>query len=123
MPGPTSTKNPWAAELNKKSQRRRSHHFKGNDSDTPANQDDSLSETRGKTMDAEKADEVKKCVKVQDRTSPKVSNNSQQQQQKPTPSSSPESKSLYQDARSQLKPVANILRWLSEQLIRGLNGE
>ena len=122
MPGPTSTKNPWAAELNKKSQRRRSHHLKGNDqlhcSDTPANQDDSLSETRGKTMDAEKADEVKKCVKVQDRTSPKVSNNSQQQQQKPT-TSSPESKSLYQDARSQLKPVANILRWLSEQLIRG----
>ena len=146
MPGPT---NPWAAELKKTRRRshplkgkdgqagsREQDHSSSNpDSKDPvrknpkqdSNEDadaKSLIETRENDTAKEEEEvgkaEVKKCVKVQDKTKKSAfkakSPQQQKQKQQQSLTSSESSKSLYQDARSHLKPVAKILsRQLSQE--------
>ena len=148
MPGPT---NPWATEL-KKTRRRshplkgkdgqsgskeQDQSSSNPDSKDPVRKNpkkDSIEDANTKSLietrenDTAKKEEevgkaeVKKCVKVQDKTkksafkakSPQHQQKQKHQQQPLTTSES--SKSLYQDARSHLKPVAKILsRQLSQE--------
>ena len=141
MPGPTAKNNPWAEEL-KKSHRRRSHKgLSGKDEkeaaemtagqEIAAKKPDkilNLSETKDDTSNLEEKDEkasldtkddeisYKKCVKDQ----VKSSSSSKVRPPKVKPPSLPvdeDSRSLYQDARSQLRPVARILsRQLSQEV-------
>ena len=139
MPGPTAKNNPWAEEL-KKSHRRRSHKgLSGKDEkeaaemtagqEIAAKKPDkilNLSETKDDTSNLEEKDEKasldtkddeisnKKCVKDEVKSS-----SSKVRPPKVKPPALPvdeDSRSLYQDARSQLRPVARILsRQLSQE--------
>ena len=140
MPGPTAKNNPWAEEL-KKSHRRRSRKglsVSGKDekeAEMTAGQEAAkkpdkilnLSETKDDTSNLEEKDEkasldtkddeisTKKCVKDE----VKSSSSSKVRPPKVKPPALPvdeDSRSLYQDARSQLRPVARILsRQLSQE--------
>ena len=131
MPGPTAKNNPWADEL-KKSRRRRSrkglsvsgkdeHNVEDNPAEEAVKQADNvtnLSETKADHDDTTKLekkaslDEIsKKCVKDTVNSSSKV------RPPKVKPPSLPideDSRSLYQDARTQLRPVT--ARMISRQL-------
>ena len=140
MPGPTAKSNPWAEEL-KKSHRRRSRKglsVSGKDekeAEMTAGQEAAkkpdkilnLSETKDDTSNLEEKDEKasldtkddeisnKKCVKDEVKSS-----SSKVRPPKVKPPALPvdeDSRSLYQDARSQLRPVARILsRQLSQEV-------
>ena len=111
MPGPTQTSNPWADELKRSRRKSSRSSIKG----IPGKNEGQMSqegqtETKAK-VSKEKAssseDVVSKCVKDQAERS---------QPPKVKPPTIEESRSLYQDARSQLRPVARMLsRSLSKE--------
>ncbi len=129
MPGPTPKANPWADEL-KKSRRRKSSSSKiagkseaNTDTSQPGMQPLTLGET--KEMDKEKkagnkTSKLEKAKLDEKAQQPKCVND-KTRPPKVKPPSLPideESRSLYQDARSQLRPVA---RMLSRQMSKDMD--
>ena len=137
MPGPTAKTNPWAEELKKSRRRSRkglNSSVSGKDaaeaeaivSAPPAGASLNLSETKEKMLEQqEKAaslgdETVKKCVKDSCSSSATAAG----RPPKVKPPSLPvdeDSRSLYQDARSQLRPV--VARMLSRQMSQDKSNE